>query len=163
MRRLALAFLVSLTTVCSAAQTATRTPPFGSFQSNSSDTVNLANLDVHFATPIVIRTGRGMPFDYVMTYDNSIWMPTSAGGASGWNPVDSNWGWSAQGDAVAGTIKVEGDSLTCQKTVGGQVEDIAYPSIDYDGYMDPGHTFHPMFIQVNAAFNGCDVPVRAVT
>jgi hypothetical protein len=34
-------------------------PPFGSFQGGSFDTINLANINIHFAIPIVNKAGRG--------------------------------------------------------------------------------------------------------
>jgi hypothetical protein len=67
-------------------QVATGTPPFGSFGGGPFDTVNLGNLDVHFAVPIVHKAGRGMPFTYDPTYDSSVWYPS--GGT--WTPV-ANW------------------------------------------------------------------------
>ena len=49
------------------AQVQTGTPPFGSFSGGPFDTVNNANLDVHFAIPIVNKAGRGLPFYYLTT------------------------------------------------------------------------------------------------
>lgn len=61
------------------AQTATGTPPFGSYERDSFDSVNFANLNVHFAIPIIQKPGRGLPFRYSMAYDSSIWAPTTSG------------------------------------------------------------------------------------
>lgn len=59
------------------AQVATGTPPYGSFSQGTFDTVNLANLNVHFAIPILSKPGRGVPFHYAMDYESSIWVPTN--------------------------------------------------------------------------------------
>jgi len=79
---------------------ATGFPPFGSFQSNSFDTVNLQNLNVHFDIPVYQKAGRGVPFRYVFGYDSSIWSfhVTNIGGKTGsyWYPVSKTWGWHVQ-------------------------------------------------------------------
>jgi hypothetical protein len=55
------------------AQVATGFPPFGSFSGGPFDTINNANLNIHFEIPIVSKAGRGLPFNAVLTYDSSIW------------------------------------------------------------------------------------------
>lgn len=59
---LILAILISLDAF---GQVATGTPPFGSFGGGSFDTVNLANLNAHFAIPMLSKPGAGLPFHYV--------------------------------------------------------------------------------------------------
>src|SRR5580700_1831455 len=83
------------------AQVATGTPPFGSFGGGSFDTVNLGNLNVHFAIPVVHKAGRGMPFGYDLSYDGSVWVPVSSNGVTQWQPV-YNWGWRGSTEAQAG-------------------------------------------------------------
>ncbi len=50
-------------------------PPRFYPRSGPFDTVNNANLNVHFEIPIVNNAGRGMPFYYRLGYDSSIWYP----------------------------------------------------------------------------------------
>src|SRR5437879_797767 len=76
----------------SSAQVATGTPKFNSFGGGPFDTVNLGNLNVHFAIPIVQKAGRGLPFTYSLAYDNSIWTPVSTNGTQSWQHSGA-WGW----------------------------------------------------------------------
>jgi len=69
--------LISGASIPADAQLITGTPPFGSFSGGPFDTVNLANLDVHFAIPILNNGGRGLPFSYALTYDSLVWTPTT--------------------------------------------------------------------------------------
>ena len=85
-------------------QVATGTPPFGSFSNGGFDTVNLANLNVHLGIPILSKPGRGLPFHYVMDYESSIWAPTIVGSSTIWQPVNTKWGWTAQSEALTGTV-----------------------------------------------------------
>ena len=64
---------VLLAAAPSFAQVATGLPPYGSFSGGPFDTVNNANLDVHFAIPVVQKAGRGLPFNYLLSYDSSVW------------------------------------------------------------------------------------------
>jgi hypothetical protein len=58
---LAVMFIIFGTGVASA-QVATGTTAFGSFGGGPFDTVNLGNLNVHFAVPILNKSGRGTSF-----------------------------------------------------------------------------------------------------
>jgi hypothetical protein len=100
--RLAYAFLaISLLTQAASGQVITGIPPFASMSPSTFDTVNNANLNVHVEIPIFSRAGRGIPFSYVLSYDSSIWVPSTSTGNGAWTPVDqtstnpSNWGWRA--------------------------------------------------------------------
>lgn len=105
-RTLALSLFVLLIVialpVAALSQVQTGFPPFSSSQGGIFDTVDLANLNVHFAIPIFSRAGRGVPFTYAMQYDSSIYFPSS-GRNPGWTtcPVNSpktkcEWGWTAE-------------------------------------------------------------------
>lgn len=54
--------------------------PFGSFSGGPFDVVNNANLNVHFAWPILSKPGRGLPFDFTQEFET--WQ---------WSPVDGGW------------------------------------------------------------------------
>ncbi len=91
-------------------QVSTGFPPYGSYGGGSFDTVNNANLNVHFAIPIINKAGRGLPFDYAVSYDSSIWSPVSSTGAHTWTPVgqtvstSSTWGWQGTSEALTGYV-----------------------------------------------------------
>ncbi len=63
------------------AQTATGTPPFGSFSGGPFDVVNNANLNVHLTIPVIAKAGRGLPFGYSLIYDSSVWFPVGVSGS----------------------------------------------------------------------------------
>jgi hypothetical protein len=67
-----------LATSVASAQVATGIPPFGSFGGGPFDSVNLGDLNVHFAIPVLHKAGRGMPFIYDLSYDSSLWTPKHA-------------------------------------------------------------------------------------
>jgi hypothetical protein len=84
-------------------QVATGTPPFSSFGGGPFDTINLGNLNVHFAIPILNKPGRGTPFSYSLGYDSSLWYPVTSSGVTSWTFL-SNWGWTVQSNALGGSI-----------------------------------------------------------
>src|SRR5580698_9390229 len=86
--------LISLFSGVASAQVITGTPPFGSFGGGPVDTINLANLNAHISIPVLQKAGRGIPFNYNITYDSSIWTPSSASGSLAWEPADA-FGWAA--------------------------------------------------------------------
>ena len=84
------------------AQVATGIPPFSSATPSTFDTIDNANLNVHFAIPILSRPGAGgLYFSYVLSYDNSIWQPY---GSTYWYPNINvlNWGWQGTAGPVMG-------------------------------------------------------------
>ena len=92
------------------AQVATGLQPYGSFSSKAFDRVNNANLNVHFAVPILNKAGRGLPFVYSLSYDSSIW--TNSGGA--WVPNPSiNWGWGGVTGALIGRVTYQTSPGSC--------------------------------------------------
>jgi len=109
--------IVLVTGHLSAQQPAIGLPPLGSFAGSSFDTVNLANLDVHFSIPIFSRPGRGIPFSYSLSYDSLIWVPVPWGGnTAAWQPVDNNWGWRGATEAATGWVEWTDDSNECSDT-----------------------------------------------
>ncbi len=84
---------ILLTAQAAPAQVATGFPPYGTFTGTTFDTINNANLNVHFEIPILNKAGRGLPFTYALRYDSSIWW--ASGGY--WTPSTSFWGWGGNG------------------------------------------------------------------
>lgn len=102
--RLALLVVALLMSSASArSQVVTGLPPYGSFSGGPFDTVNNANLNVHFAVPVFAKAGRGLPFSYILTYDSAVLFPASVNGNLQWQPV-SNWGWNGVTQVVTGYI-----------------------------------------------------------
>lgn len=107
------------------AQLITGVPPLGTTGSSTFDSVNLANLDVHFAIPIFSRQGRGVQFTYNLAYDSLIWAAWTNSvrpGYEGWYPIGtspaggtSNWGWQGTTSAATGYVwnKYQQVTLSC--------------------------------------------------
>jgi RHS repeat-associated protein len=81
------------------AQSITGLAPFAPFAGGGAETVNLANLNVHLAIPVVHKVGRGLDFNYVLNYDSTIWTP--APHTLQWTPVP-NWGWRSVSESSVG-------------------------------------------------------------
>ena len=92
-------------------QVATGTPPFGSF-GGGPDVIDLANLNAHLAVPVFSKAGRGMPFNYTLTYDSSVWYPVTSGSTTSWQPVNY-WGWGVQTAVATGYVNVSISSTEC--------------------------------------------------
>src|SRR5581483_2623825 len=85
------------------AQVSTGTPPYGSFGGGPFDTVNLGNLNVNIVIPVFHKAGRGTPFTYDLSYDNSIWTPVTSNGVTTWQSA-TNWGWRGLTEAATGYL-----------------------------------------------------------
>jgi RHS repeat-associated protein len=57
------------------AQSLTGFPTLGSFQNFGPDIVNRSNLNVHVTIPVMQKAGRGIPFNYALNYDSTVWSP----------------------------------------------------------------------------------------
>src|SRR5438552_7176592 len=86
-----------------AGQAATGTPPFSSVGGGPFDGVNLGNLNVHFAIPLVEKAGRGVSFTYDLSYDSSVWTPVTSSGVTQWQPM-SNFGWRGVTEVATGYL-----------------------------------------------------------
>jgi RHS repeat-associated protein len=102
---------ILLVATAAVAQVSTGTPPLGSFTSGP-DVINLGNLNVHFAVPVISKPGRGTPFDYILSFDSSVWTPVASGGTSSWQPT-TNWGWRAITEASTGYISRQRFTVQC--------------------------------------------------
>jgi len=126
-----LVFLLALAGIC-LAQPATGTPPFGSYGGGPFDTVNLANLNVHFAVPVISKAGRGIPFTHSIPYDSSVWYPATVGPNQVWTPV-TNFGWPAQQEVATGNITYTTFTTPCFDPDQGTIIITHYR---YTGYKD---------------------------
>ena len=102
-------------------------PPFGSMSAGVFDKVNNANLNVHFAIPVLVKAGRGLPFNYLLTYDNMIWRYNN----NVWNPV-TQWGWRGITETLLGVVTYDQTQGSC--TSGGNNYSYnIYSDWDYHG------------------------------
>ena len=100
-------------------QVATGVPPFSSVGGGPFDTVDLGNLNVHLAIPVLHKAGRGMPFGYDLSYDSSVWTPVTVSGTKHWQP-DSNWGWRGTTEAAVGYVYQTATSTLCRYFMNGR-------------------------------------------
>jgi RHS repeat-associated protein len=146
-RILVLALLLFAMSTSSFGQIAAGAPigqPFGTFGAGTFDSVNLANLNVHFSIPILSKPGRGPSFTYALGYDNSIWYPLTTGSTTNWQPIQ-NWGWITETEAATGTL----DYLFvygCAPPFG-----CAYEYLNYL-YIDPFGAPHPFSFTYNGYY-----------
>ncbi len=110
------------------AQVSTGTPPLGSFTSGP-DQINLGNLNSHLPIPIFSKPGRGIPFNYVLSLDSSVWTVT---GTHAWQPVD-NWGWRSATEMATGYLTrqtvIENCGLSPQFASGDPASSQASPQV----------------------------------
>jgi hypothetical protein len=143
---LALALTFALFAGIAQAQVSTGTPLYGSF-GGGPDVINLADLNSHISIPIVHKSGRGTDFTYDLSYDSSVWYPSSASGINTWTPV-TNWGWRGQTEVAVGYVSYKTHLHQCPVKGDGN-----YPT--YDTYV-----FHDMFgimhAYVGSAVSDCN-------
>ena len=158
--------LLSTLLICagmSSGQAAPGTPKFGSFGGGQSDTVNLGNLNVHIAVPILHKAGRGLPFNFDLGYDSSIWYPVGASGSQSWQPVSSsNWGWSSPYGGGAGYMSASSSMIYCYDSMGHPDGTIVTVSgFAYHDQWGITHPFNGQLITITGACTG--TPISSFT
>jgi len=134
--------LIYVLTVVPAFPQALGTPPYGSFGGGSFDVIDLGNLNVHFTIPVFQRQGRGKSFYYNISYDSTIWTPTTSGGVTSWTPA-GGWGWRSQTDAATGYIPAPATLQGSCRWFDGRFWHTEYwIKSTYSGFVDPLGTFH---------------------
>jgi YD repeat-containing protein len=97
---------VVILTICSflpaGAQVATGSYPYGTYQKLGFDTINVGNLNVHFAIPLLNKPGRGLPFYYDLSYDSSVWYPAVVNGSTVWTL--QSFGWRGDTEITTGYV-----------------------------------------------------------
>ena len=160
----AVVITILLASAISFAQTTNGIPPFASIGGGPFDHLNLAILNGQFLIPITSKTGRGMPFFYALSYNNSIWIPASNGTSTSWQPV-ANFGWQAQTDAAYGLIVKQILSEKCRITnPDGTLGWSFWTMTVFSGYQDPGGAFHSTPVSTTAGSTDCGVdPISSGT
>jgi RHS repeat-associated protein len=117
---------------------------FGSFDSRGFDTINLGNLNTHFAIPIVNKPGRGLPFQYSLVYDGLIWSVANVSNTLTWQP-DSSWGFHGEiGEELVGyvTYSVQTTHTLCDRGDNGQIPlGTLYANYTYHDSLGNSHLF----------------------
>src|SRR5712664_2902482 len=98
-RYLFLVIAFFLTGEVASGQVVTGTPPYSSISGGPVDSVNLANLNVHFRFPVLHKAGRGLPFNMDATYDTTVLYPAFSSGGLYWQIIPTA-GWTTSGPDI---------------------------------------------------------------
>src|SRR5260370_30066979 len=132
------AFLFSLLAASAQTPPATGTPPFGSF-AGGPDIIDLANLNSHITVPILHKAGRGgFNFTYDLSYDSSVWFPSSVTGTNTWTSVTS-LGSRGQTEVAVGYVSYKAHSQRCP--VLGDGYTITYDTYVYHDMLGIAHAY----------------------
>jgi RHS repeat-associated protein len=133
------ASILAAAVFCIAASTAgaqTGNPPFATFGGGAVDSINMSVLNTHVDIPVFAKAGRGLPFRYAISFDNSIWSPIrDINGVRHWEPLP-NFGWRGFTEAIIGYVSYTATATTCLAS--------STPTTKYTGftYHDPAGGSH---------------------
>lgn len=137
--RIVLGFGAMLLSSFASAQVSTGLPPLGSFSSGP-DVINLGNLNGNLRFPVVHKPGRGIPFDFILSYDTSVWTKVTANGATSWQPI-GNFGWRTLTEANVGYISFRSTRVQCQLVI--DTEPPTYKTVNE--ILRDQYQYHDMF------------------
>jgi RHS repeat-associated protein len=114
--------------------------------------VNLANLNVHLNVPVFGRPGRGLPFNFYVAYDSSIWYPVTTSGTTTWTANGTGWGGSEVNVGSVVPTQYYSTSGTC-----GSIPHLGITSYSeyYWTYIDGFGTRHPFAATSSVTINTC--------
>lgn len=121
------------------AQSGTGVYPYGAYDSLGFDTINVGNLNVHFALPIINKPGRGQPFYYNLAYDGLVWTPVTVSGTTVWTLAQAA-GWTAQTAGTTGYLTYTTTNTSQRVGSGICVTSITKDYVYYDPF-GVGHAF----------------------
>ena len=136
LRRIAFLCALIFSVAVAHSQVATGTYPYGTFDNKGFDTINVGSLNVHFSIPVLNKAGRGLPFYYNLSYDNSVWYPATVSGSKTWTPV-SNFGWRGDTEIATGYLSRQEVVVTTGSGSGHN------QTCTYDEYL--GWVYHDSF------------------
>lgn len=130
------------------------TPPFSSLGGGPFDTVNLGNLNVHFAVPIIHKAGRSLPFNYDLIYESTIYQIVTVAGKPNWQPIHtvnnvvSYWGFQGLGPVVTPYVGYSMIQSTPTCFPFPDSTPVSYTLVTYSSFAfhDPSGTTHPFNI-----------------
>ena len=163
LRSLVLAVSLFFSSAFGFAQVATGSYAFGTFDNHGFDTTNVGNLNTHFSIPVLNKAGRGLSFYYNLSYDSSVWYPTTVNGAQMWEPVQ-NFGWRGDTEMATGYLTYNETMTTSTNRSGVQCTSTSYFGWVYHDPSGTTHTFKEVTIVGNPnVYNtpGCNPPVQS--
>ncbi len=144
-------------------QVTTGTPPFGSFGGGPFDIVNLGNLNTHFDIPVIQKAGRGAPYTYTLSYDNTVWTPVTSSGTRTWTAAP-NYGWNFQVPQYAFGYVSSKTITSYQQPCNppGNMTPVNVAIYGYFSYIDGKNTAHAFptdFYVSYQSISGCNLSV----
>jgi len=156
-RRTLLALALVLACTPGFSQVATGIYNYGSFDTLGFDTVDLGSLNVHFAIPVVNKSGRGLAFQYSLVYDGLVWSPSSSSGSGVWAP-SSSFGLHGQlGEGFLGSLSYLQRLIKCygqQGQGGGFTWEPIYSNYVYSDGFGVSHFFPYQYNQCSNVISG---------
>jgi len=138
-RILILTILLALTSGVGSAQILKGAPPFGSY-GGGPETINLANLNSQIKIPVLHKAGRGIPFDYELSYDSSVWYPVGTVGSQVWTPA-SGWGWLGTAPTGPAYVSFTLSHFGSRCGQSGSYDDWQYSNFVYHDNFSVPHSF----------------------
>ena len=158
--RLVMSFCVSLILLSfiplAHSQDATGLPPFGTFNRDQIDTINVGNLNVHFQFPLFTKQGRGLNYTANIVHDNMVSVgPQPPQGYPSWTFTNLDW-WSPL-TPLGGGLHWSTTDSTCYMSA----NDPHHPTEIYNNFYfidsnGTSHSFAPA--QMDSA--GCNASVN---
>jgi hypothetical protein len=143
MKRGAIVFVLLFLTASALGQTVTGIAPFTSQSSADFGSINLGSLNLHLEFPVINKAGRGLAFNYALTYDNSIWVPITVNSVTTWQPTTMWYGWSATKKPVGGYVIYKSTTLRCYPPGYPTEPSYLYQRYTYYAYVDRSGVTHP--------------------
>ena len=142
--------------------------PHGTFQNLGPETINVGNLNVELTIPVLNKSGRGLPFDYNLVYNSSVWYPTNTGSGAIWEPVQ-DFGWQGNSDSELETGYISYNEVTDTGRIrGGGGIIYVCPTEYYNDfvYHDPfgiAHSFSGVTMNTSTQPAACNPPATQPT
>ncbi len=126
-------FLAAITTTSHAQAVGTGFPLFNSFAQHEVDIINEGNLNVHLEIPIFAKSGRGLPVNYVISYDTLNWYTVLSPTNNVYYWTWAGTGWHVASQPVAGYVTYDEILYSHACNGNGLVQRINYIYYDPSG------------------------------
>jgi RHS repeat-associated protein len=108
-------------------------PVFNSFAKHDIDIINEGNLNVHLEIPIFSKSGRGLPINYVISYDTLNWYPVLSPTNNVYYWTWPGTGWHVASQPIAGYVTYDEISYPHACNGAGLVQRTNYTYYDQSG------------------------------
>jgi len=132
---------------------ATGIPPFGTFNRDSIDTINVANLNVHFEFPLFTKKGRGLDFYASVVHDNSELEPVYTQGVGySFKLIPAAIEWKLKTPYVAGAMQYTQSGAICNYQ-GSQYNAVVESNFAVADHDNTVHSFNTIQVGSTPCYN----------